>query len=146
VELLAHLDRKTGLRVICGSGDRACREELARIAIIQVGMTHEGRRYEPGERLLCMLDGWRALPTLTKGKRHWTQSKHAMLHAARTHSTPRLRRPVTTSIEDFDVLHIYGEGAPPIRDAVLLGSEGILATCPRCGHASLLTALELRVA
>jgi hypothetical protein len=145
VELLARLDRKNDLRVLCGSGGRTCHGELASVAVTEVAVTMGGRRREPGERLLCMLAGWRELPTATDGKRHWTQSDHAARHAERTRKALRLRRPTTTSIEDFDVTNIYIDGRL-IKDVILLDPEGILATCPRCGHENTLTVSELRVA
>lgn len=58
VVVLARLDGKTGLKVLCGSIGNTCRGELARVAIVPKAVTWEGHVLLTGDRVLCMLDGW----------------------------------------------------------------------------------------
>jgi hypothetical protein len=159
-ELLARLDRKTGLRVLCGSIGNTCRGELARVAIIDAAVTLEGRKLTPGDRLLCMLDGWVKHPPLIPGQPpRLTLSDHERQRAQRATAAvrrgkadrelladarrPRNRRPIT-NVEDFDTIHLYS-GGQVTRDILRLGPEGMLADCPLCPRVNILTAEQLRV-
>jgi hypothetical protein len=141
VELLARLDRATGLQVLCGMP--TCRGVLARVAVVD------------DRRLLCMLDGWKH-----KARGHWTLNNHSV----------HLQKVATTEVSRGDLApdQLVGRGRPrnrrPIdraeerdanRAAFGLSSDnyviqpwpsGILADCPRCGHVNTLTAAQLRVA
>lgn len=145
-ELFARLD-KTGLRVLCSSGDRTCRSELARVAI-----------QPDGVRVLCMLDGWKQKNRLDI-REHWLETNHSArrrrgaeaavalgsLAPDRLHArgAPQRRRPID-SPDECDRLEASARGKDNI--VALPGPEGILATCPRCDHENTLSAAHLRVA
>jgi hypothetical protein len=160
VIVLARLDRATGLKVLCGSIGNTCRGELARVAIVPAAVTFEERELTPGDRLLCMLDGWVKHPPLIPGEPpRLTLSDHERQRAQRVTAAvrrgeadrelladarrPRHRRPIT-NVEDFDTIHLYS-GGQVIRDILRLGHAGILADCPLCPRVNTLTAEQLRV-
>lgn len=140
MELFARLD-STGLRVLCSSGERTCRGELACIQIVK------------GKRLLCMLDGWKHV----RGGR-WAESNYA----------GRRRRGAEAAVAKGSLApdQLYDRGRPRLRQSIPEASDvnrtvyglaadnyvvfplgtGILATCPRCGHDNRLSAPHLRVA
>lgn len=161
VVVLARLDGKTGLRVLCGSIGNTCRGQLARVAIVPKAVTWEGHVLLAGDRVLCMLDGWvrqpaavtGGLPCLTLSKSARERSESAAAAVRRgvldreqlVGRRPRHRRPIT-HVEDFDgVIQLYSEGQV-IRDIIFLEPEGILACCPMCPRVNTLTAAKLRVA
>lgn len=140
MELFARLD-STDLRVLCSSGDRTCRGELACIQIVK------------GKRLLCMLDGWKHV----RGGR-WAESNHSARRRRgagaavamgtlapaqlQARAAPRFRQPIPTEVDTNRT--VYGLAAD--NYVVYPLGKGILATCPRCGHDNRLSAAHLRVA
>jgi hypothetical protein len=161
VVVLARLDGKTGLKVLCGSIGNTCRGELARVAIVPKAVTWEGHVLLTGDRVLCMLDGWvrqpaavtGGLPRLTLSKRERQRPRLATAAVRRgvldreflaSRRRPRHRRPIT-HVEDFDgVIQLYSEDQV-IRDIIFLEPDGILADCPLCPRVNTLTASKLRV-
>jgi hypothetical protein len=157
-ELLARLDHKTRLRVLCGSIGNTCRGDLARVAIMEkTAVAFEGRTLVPGDRVLCMLDGWRQQGHAT-GPRHWVEIKTALERAASAVSAvrrgvldreqlagrrPRNRRPITR-LGGFDSnADVYGFTGD--NYVILPGPEGVLVDCPLCRRTNTLTADRLRV-
>jgi hypothetical protein len=142
VEVLARLDKTTGLRVLCGAVGGTCRGELARVAIL------EGDR-----RVLCMLDGWRRSAPDAEGRRHWMVNNHSVARAAKATAAvrrgalsvdqlearrrPRFRQPIP---ENRDV-HRSAYGITPDNYVIdPVPKLGILADCPLCGRVNLLAA------
>ena len=112
--------------MLCGGAANTCRGELARVAVMDVSTpAFEGRLLEPGDRVLCMLDGWRQKAPNAEGRRCWTVNNHSAHRAARATSAvsrgalpadqlapltrPRTRRPITR-LGGFDVWETYGVG------------------------------------
>lgn len=139
-ELFARLD-STGLRVLCSGGDRTCRGELARVAII-----------EGDKRVLCMLDGWK------QARGRWSESNHSARRRRGAEAAvalgslapeqlvararPRFRQPIPAERDTNRTVY----GLASNNYVVFPLGEGILATCPRCGHDNRLSATHLRVA
>jgi hypothetical protein len=158
VEVLARLDRKTGLRVLCGSIGNTCRGELARVVVMETtAVAFEGRILVPGDRVLCMLDGWRQQGHAT-GPRHWVEIKTALERAASAVSAvrrgvldrehlagrrPRNRRAITRNGGHDPNADVYGLTGD--NYVILPDPEGVLADCPLCRRTNNLTAERLRV-
>ena len=213
--VLAHLDKTTGLRVICGGAGNTCTAELARVEVVgseqrdsrgpwrgslaNKALLDAARRQKlnsaiadaiaaieakigapavtpspivddppilpstphPGDRLLCVLDGWEKR-TDEQGKRHWRLTSYSARRQAKATAAmrrgaldpallPARRRP-RTRLTDRQV----HRGADLVdrehrallvmrKTAVALGADGILMDCPRCGRTNLLTAEALRI-
>jgi hypothetical protein len=160
VEILARLDRTTGTRVMCGSVGNVCRGELGRVTVVEKTMVAlDWRTLLPGDRVLCMLDGWKQRPAVGAEPRHWTASEHSLKRETKATAAVRkgtLDRDVLASRRrssfrqpipaEKDHNHaVYGLK----RDNYVIESipaAGILADCPMCGRTNTLTAAKLRVA
>ncbi|HEY8755285.1 MAG TPA: hypothetical protein VIN65_02895 [Candidatus Dormibacteraeota bacterium] len=132
VEILARLDRTTGMQVLCGMknerGMHTCRGEVAHIEIVD------------GKRVLSMLDGWKQRGS----PNHFTLNNHSV----------RLRKVAHVKVSRGDLApdQFAGQGRPRTRrealgDWAIFPAKGIiLADCPQCGHVNTLTGSALRVA
>jgi hypothetical protein len=163
VEILARLDRTTGTRVMCGSIGNVCRGELARVQVIEKTLVaSDGRTFAAGDRVLCMLDGWKQGPAVGAEPRHWVASEHSLGREAK--ATAAVRRGTL----DRDVLasrrrSSFRQPIPAAKDtnhavtglkrdnyvivSTPIPAQGkILADCPMCGRTNTLTAAKLRVA
>jgi hypothetical protein len=142
-EILARLDRTTGLRVMCGSIGGTCRGEFARIAVVK------------GRRMLCMLDGFKQ----NAGPGHFAASDRSLHREAKATAAvrkgtldrdvlasrrrPQLRRPIPAEKDANRAA--YGL----TRDNYALewiSPAGILADCPVCGRTNTLRGPQLGVA
>ncbi len=142
MEVLARLDKTTGLRVLCGWP--TCHGELACIQIVK------------GKRVLCMLDGWKH-----KARGHWAQNQHSAHRAANatdavrrgelarellaSRRRPRLRQPIPDDKDTFR--SVFGLNSDNHVIAPV-PKVGILADCPipSCGRVNLLLGSNLDVA
>jgi hypothetical protein len=143
VEILARLDRATGVKVLCGSVGNTCRGELGRVDVIA-----------NDQRVLCMLAGWKQ-----KARGHFTLNNHSKPRGAK--ATAAVRRGVLPRGQlasrrrasfrqriptELDTNRIAYGLEPDVFVIESIPAAGILADCPVCGRVNTLTAAKLRVA
>ena len=130
-KLLAHLDKKTGQRILCGS----CGNEIARI------------RVRAAERFVAFPPGWK----VNSADGAWTLTRHAREAikwgrppSYRRAHRPRVGLPLEGRESRDDLIYLERRMRRPAR-GILVDQFPVQAACPRCDARSWLTTERLRV-